>query len=272
MKAVIPAIVTHPSTLFRDGLRQILLGTQFRPVYMAADLDENSIKQLSLIEKGVWLLGISKCSVSTCELVRQVKSTVPGVTAIILAQSQTAEDVWPALEAGARGFLFQDISCERLIKSLELISLGEVVVPAEFFQTVRSLIIKSAEAQPAPPPERVLQAPALAPTLGDAGTVEDRSSNGTSASAIGRGLSKRELSILRQLMQGASNKVIARQLVITEATVKVHIKAILRKLRLHNRTQAAMWAYNYFGDGRENHNGAETAFVSATAQIEKPAA
>ena len=48
--------------------------------------------------------------------------------------------------------------------------------------------------------------------------------------------------ILRMLMQGASNKTIALKLVITESTVKVHMKAILRKLRLQNRTQAAIWA------------------------------
>jgi len=57
-------------------------------------------------------------------------------------------------------------------------------------------------------------------------------------------LSRREMLILRMLMQGASNKTIARNLVITESTVKVHMKAILRKLRLQNRTQAAIWARN----------------------------
>ena len=55
-------------------------------------------------------------------------------------------------------------------------------------------------------------------------------------------LSRREMLILRMLMQGASNKTIALKLVITESTVKVHMKAILRKLRLQNRTQAAIWA------------------------------
>ncbi len=60
-----------------------------------------------------------------------------------------------------------------------------------------------------------------------------------------RCLSKRERAILRLLIEGLSNKVIAHRLVITEATVKVHIKGCLRKLRLHNRTQAAMWASKY---------------------------
>ncbi len=63
-----------------------------------------------------------------------------------------------------------------------------------------------------------------------------------------RGLSRRELVILRTLTEGASNKIIARKLVITESTVKVHMKAILRKLRLQNRTQAAIWARTHLGE------------------------
>ena len=55
------------------------------------------------------------------------------------------------------------------------------------------------------------------------------------------------------LMQGASNKVIARNLVITESTVKVHMKAILRKLRLQNRTQAAIWARNHVNEADWNN-------------------
>jgi DNA-binding NarL/FixJ family response regulator len=67
-----------------------------------------------------------------------------------------------------------------------------------------------------------------------------------------RSLSRRELVILRTLTEGASNKIIARKLVITESTVKVHMKAILRKLRLQNRTQAAIWARTHLGALLEN--------------------
>ena len=61
-----------------------------------------------------------------------------------------------------------------------------------------------------------------------------------------RGLSARETVILRCLMQGDSNKLIARRFDITEATVKVHVKAILRKIHAKNRTQAAIWAAAIF--------------------------
>jgi two-component system nitrate/nitrite response regulator NarL len=78
-------------------------------------------------------------------------------------------------------------------------------------------------------------------TRSDVSCASDKAESGTGGVPS---LSRRETLILRMLMQGASNKVIARNLVITESTVKVHMKAILRKLRLQNRTQAAIWARN----------------------------
>jgi DNA-binding NarL/FixJ family response regulator len=77
-------------------------------------------------------------------------------------------------------------------------------------------------------------------------------SNGGPAGDVVRDLSRRELVILRTLTEGASNKVIALKLVITESTVKVHMKAILRKLRLQNRTQAAIWARTHLGELLDN--------------------
>ena len=74
----------------------------------------------------------------------------------------------------------------------------------------------------------------------------------TPGNEVVRSLSRRELVILRTLTEGASNKIIARKLVITESTVKVHMKAILRKLRLQNRTQAAIWARTHLGALLEN--------------------
>jgi two-component system nitrate/nitrite response regulator NarL len=65
------------------------------------------------------------------------------------------------------------------------------------------------------------------------------------------GLSEREVQILDGLVKGHPNKVIARSCAITEATIKVHMKSILRKIRVDNRTQAAIWAIEngYAGDG-----------------------
>jgi two-component system, NarL family, nitrate/nitrite response regulator NarL len=69
-----------------------------------------------------------------------------------------------------------------------------------------------------------------------------------SAAAIANKLSAREAQILVHLTRGASNKLIARGLGVAEATVKVHVKAILRKVNAANRTQAAMWAQQHMND------------------------
>jgi two-component system nitrate/nitrite response regulator NarL len=70
-----------------------------------------------------------------------------------------------------------------------------------------------------------------------------------------RTLSDRETGILRCVMQGESNKVIARRFDITEATVKAHIKAILRKICVRNRTQAAVWGHNHLLDLANTEHG-----------------
>jgi len=257
LRMVIPAIVTHPCTLFREALCQLLLRTRFKPVHLAADFNEAAIRRLSSAEKSLWLLGVERCTERTFELVRC--ATMSTLKAVILAQCQTDEDVSSALEAGASGFLCQDISRERLVTSLELIALGEIVVPAAYLHAVGARLIRPVQSPShAEDGERI-------PSMEVAPVAPDKMANGKEHSIdeeLIKGLSKRERSILRLLTQGASNKIIARQLVITEATVKVHIKAILRKLRLHNRTQAAMWASNHLTADGANDNGSGSPNVN----------
>jgi two-component system, NarL family, nitrate/nitrite response regulator NarL len=136
MTTAIPTIVTHPSALFRDRLRKILASTPFRPIHLAAEFNQAAVSALVSAEVSLGLMGIETCSESTFDLVRRVCKTTPGLKTIILAHHQAAEDVWRAIEAGARGFLYQNISSERLIKSLELIALGEIVVPTDFLYAV----------------------------------------------------------------------------------------------------------------------------------------
>ena len=115
--------------------------------------------------------------------------------------------------AGANGYIVKDIECQSLIESLKLVALGETVLPS---QLVKHLPLRSAMAN----------------------------SNLNDGSELLESLSERELETLRCLIMGYPNKVIAYRLDISEATVKVHVKAILRKLGVQNRTQAAIWAVN----------------------------
>jgi DNA-binding CsgD family transcriptional regulator len=111
------------------------------------------------------------------------------------------------------------------IRSLELVMMGETVLPPAFLSYVFS------------PEERQLR--------DDSPSQDEKQTilvTGTDDPAPQ--LSPRERLILRCLIEGASNKCIARKMDIAEATVKAHVKAILRKIRVHNRTQAAIWGMN----------------------------
>jgi two-component system nitrate/nitrite response regulator NarL len=154
-----------------------------------------------------------------------------------------------ALNAGACGFLRQDITCDQLLKSLELIVTGQTVIYPQFWMTASQEARHDGVTDGANGASDLLShLESVAAATGERVAGEDPSCESLPGGNLARGLSSRELAILRTLMEGASNKVIARRLVITEATVKVHMKAILRKLRLQNRTQAAIWARNYLGE------------------------
>jgi two-component system, NarL family, nitrate/nitrite response regulator NarL len=130
------------------------------------------------------------------------------------------------------GFCLIASGPEVLIKSLELVTLGESILP---FEVLRSLMDAAHQNQSQP-----LQNNTAEPKLSELKASK---------------LSPREAEILGCLREGAPNKIIARKLDVTEATVKVHVKAILRKIGAANRTQAAMWASQCLpGSGAANRN------------------
>lgn len=251
----LPIVVTHPSTLFHNGLRHLFAKSRFRPVRIATSLNEELEKYLESLESCVWLTGVERCVSSTNTLLQKVVTANPGVKAVILAASQKPEDIVAALRAGACGFLSQDLPGETLLRSLELIAHGEMIVHPQFAWNPTAANENQAT------DDLDDNSPFLAKEGGAYSTqhFESRSSlSGVTLEAASESetgvpsISRREMLILRMLIQGASNKVIARNLVITESTVKVHMKAILRKLRLQNRTQAAIWARNHVSEGDWN--------------------
>jgi len=257
----LPIVVTHPSTLFHNGLRQLFTKSRFRPVRIATTLAEDLESYLGSVESCVWLTGVDKCFSTTNALVRKVVTANPRVKVVILAASQKPEDVVAALRAGACGFLCQDIPGDTLLRSLELIAHGEMIVHPQFVwvqpaagdqESVGDPADKAAYVTTNGNPQLGQRFQSRSPlTRAEVGAAANENQTGDVPS-----LSRREMLILRMLMQGASNKVIARNLVITESTVKVHMKAILRKLRLQNRTQAAIWARNNVNESDWNNRPA----------------
>ena len=127
-----PLVVTYPCALIRDALRRILTKSQFRPVRIVLTLDGGAENYLGSAGICIWLLGVRECAPTTNDLVRRVVAANPSVRPVILAESHTAKDIMFALASGARGFLCQDIPSKQLIKSLELVALGQTVIHPQF--------------------------------------------------------------------------------------------------------------------------------------------
>jgi len=144
---------------------------------------------------------------------------------VIVADHYQQDELVSAFRAGAHGCFVHVTTCDVFVRSLELVMMGETVVPPAFLSHVLG------------PGQHQLGNDS--PSKDD-----DRAILVAETDTMAPQLSPRERSILRYLIDGDSNKSIARRMDIAEATVKVHVKAILRKIRVHNRTQAAIWGMN----------------------------
>ncbi|WP_198411792.1 LuxR C-terminal-related transcriptional regulator [Microvirga flavescens] len=204
------------------------------------DLQEALIPQSDNV---LLVIGASVGSSDFAGAVQSFKQRRPGARAVVLVDAYDLKQVQTAFRAGVDAFLLKTISCEALIKTLDLVMLGESVYPAAILMLSREIATSQA---------------ALS-----AGTVDDHEERASEPEVSEvqslaekqqlERLSSRETVILRCLMDGESNKLIARKFDIAEATVKVHVKAILRKIRAKNRTQAAIWAVNHL---RQQHTHA----------------
>jgi len=226
---LIPTVIIDESPLFRAGLVHILAGSRFRVTASRSSLSDLSER----------VLGDKHC-VALISLDREAGAILPqvaslterGVRVILLTEKFHPEELVAAIEAGADGYLLKnEIAPDLLVKSMELVLRGGVVIPKGFTKLPKDFV------QPQPDAVPAVQDPGTVSQGGQAQPASDAAQT----DEVER-LSNREKMILTQLMQGASNKNIARGLNIAEATVKVHVKSVLRKIRVSNRTQAAMWA------------------------------
>jgi two-component system, NarL family, nitrate/nitrite response regulator NarL len=227
-------VVIDKSALFRAGLKHILAGTRFRVVAdypTLRDLPKNAINgKLCVLLIGLDREGATAVfpQLSSLALPKQNRLRV-----ILLTEVFRVDESIAAIEAGTNGYLVKtEISPETLLKSLELVLDGNITITQGFTKLLRSGM--QLDGIPA------VNCPESVSDNGHAQPDSDVAQTDNS-----RRLSIRERMILSHLMQGASNKHIARTLNIAEATVKVHIKSLLRKIGVNNRTQAAIWAMDH---------------------------
>jgi two-component system nitrate/nitrite response regulator NarL len=212
--------------LLRIGLETVLAGGEFI-IWHEAVSDLSTLPDVEDKTPVLFIIEIQGDGDEAVDVISQVKSRFPDARIVMLADRFGLGSVSAAWEAGAHGFCLSSSGQEVLIKSLELVMLGEVVLPSSFALSMT---------------EQGLDAGKL--PMACRKHIENS----------GRGhpkLSAREAQILEYLRDGASNKVIARRLNLSESTVKVHVKAILKKVGAYNRTQAALWAARQVSAGAE---------------------
>jgi two-component system nitrate/nitrite response regulator NarL len=203
-----PVYLVGGSNLFRQGLRVYLENTPFDVVRDLPNAEAAHKHTQGEVPPELLLFALSNGQDDYEAEIRTLRDAFQDVPTVAIAEQLSLEEVTRCLAAGVRGFLLSDISTEALSYSLQLVLLGETVFPtkmATFWMR----------------PNKTRVSPA--------------------SKAIADSLSARENDILRCLVGGNSNKAIARQLEITESTVKVHMKSLLRKINATNRTQAAIW-------------------------------
>ncbi len=215
----IPAFLLCENSLVRAGILHILDGTPFT---VAEELEDSS-GRLAPPDAAptLYIIHESHSAGALAEMVADLKAQCPSARVVVLADCLDPTTMMRALKAGMNGLCSTRMGRDALIKVLELVMLGETFIPSALLFTTLGEMSQAHEGGPN-------IRPALTPT-NDTATRTHK-------------LSSREVEILEHLMEGESNKVIARKLAIAEATIKVHVKSVLRKVRVANRTQAAMWA------------------------------
>ena len=202
-------LVDH-DRLFSAALGTLISGGPFRVCHHAATVDDAQAAVAQGVEPDLIVVALGEATGDEAGGVKRLRAATSARIAV-LADAIADRTLSLSLKAGADAYLNKSMSSESLLRALQLVMLGEVVYPTH----VASLLIANANSE-RPQPER--------------------------AQPASNELSKREIQILRCLLAGQSNKAIARNLHITESTVKMHFKNVMRKINAQNRTQAAVWA------------------------------
>lgn len=239
------AVLVGANVLLREGLSRILAAAGYRIVASALCADAHLLNALQRERPILFIIDLSDDVDAGLTQIALFRERCPAGRVVVLGDQPQLSGMVSAFRAGANAYLVKVSTCETFVKSLELVMLGVTLLPPEILNFI-------SERQGGGHNDGHLHSLA---DIGHAGDDENLGSheiveadvegNERSAGADGRHiprLSTRERAILWCLTEGDSNKTVARKMAMTEASVKVHVKTILRKIRVRNRTQAAIWA------------------------------
>jgi DNA-binding NarL/FixJ family response regulator len=200
-------LVADDHSLFRDGIISLLEAAGFEVVGQAGD-GQAAVEAALRLRPDLVLLDITMPQMSGLEALRLIKAELPETQVVMLTVSDDDADLSEALESGALGYLLKNLSADQFFEMLDGLQRGEAAMTR---QTTTRLMKGLADLSP----QR-------------AEPVES--------------LTQRQIELLRLVAEGMSNKAIAQTLSISENTVKYHVKNILQKLGVQNRTEAVTHA------------------------------
>jgi two-component system nitrate/nitrite response regulator NarL len=203
MSVRILLIDDHP--LFRKGVAQLVSAEAELELVGEANGGPEGIELAQKLVPDIILIDLNMKGMNGIQIVTNIRATGLRSRCIMLTVSNDERDVLAAMKAGADGYLLKDMEPEDLVKSIRHAAQGNVVLD----WNIASILTQALNAPQAP---------------------------------VRPSLTEREGQILAHLAEGRSNKEIARLLEISDATVKVHIKNLLRKLNMKSRLEAAVWA------------------------------
>ena len=207
MTQLIKVLIVDDHAIVRKGIRALLATEPNIQVLGEAKDGREAIAEVERLRPDVILMDLVMPEMDGIEAIRQITGRQPGSRILVLTSFATDEKVFPAIKAGALGYLLKDSNPEELVQAIHQVHRGE----SSLHPTIARKLLQELARPPQRPP-----------------TSEP--------------LTDREMSVLRLIAHGLSNQEIADQLTISEATVRTHVSNILSKLHLASRTQAALYA------------------------------
>jgi len=203
----IHVLIADDHAIVRKGIRALLsTETDIQVIGEASD-GADAIAQAQALNPDVILMDLVMPKLDGIEATRQITANQPRARILVLTSFAADDKVFPAIKAGALGYLLKDSGPEELVQAIHQVYRGEPSLEPSIARKVLTELSQPPKTPLTPEP-----------------------------------LTEREVGVLRLVAQGQSNREIAEQLVITEMTVRTHVSNILSKLHLASRTQAALYA------------------------------
>ncbi len=204
----IRVLLTDDHAIVRKGVRALLATERDIQVVGEACSGAEAVAQAQVLHPDVILMDVVMPELDGIEATRQITAKLPGTHILVLTSFAADEKVFPAIKAGALGYLLKDSSPEELVGAIRKVHRGE---PSLEPSNARKVLLE------------LSHTPKQQPLTADP-------------------LTEREFDVLRLIAQGCSNKEIAVKLSVSELTIRTHVSNILGKLHLASRTQAALYA------------------------------